>query len=188
MIKNSKKGQSVLEMVFAIWILLMVVSAVLALATTNIFGQKESEAQIIANNLAREGIEVVRNIRDSNWLSGRQWDLGLSGLVNNNAIVDYNGFELDFNYTDDSLFISGDGVYSHQTVNGSFSGFKRHLVIEAICQNTDCPGNNCGREEFKSVCGANEQKIGLKVTAIVSWQQRSKTRQVKLEDLLYEWK
>ena len=50
-------GQSLLETVFAITILLIVVSAVLGLTAATQTGQHESETQVIANNLAREGIE-----------------------------------------------------------------------------------------------------------------------------------
>ena len=106
---SSQLGQGLLEMVFAIGILLIVVAAILALTTSNIVGQKESEFQIVANNLAREGIEVVRNIRDSNWLGGQAWD---QGLVGNIAIAEFNpannSWQLDFDYSpgDELLYFS----------------------------------------------------------------------------------
>ena len=36
-------------------------------------GGQESESRVIAANLVREGIEVVRSIRDSNWLACTSW-------------------------------------------------------------------------------------------------------------------
>lgn len=186
--KKIQKGQSLMEMIFAIGILLIVVSAILALTASNLVGQKESESQIIANNLAREGIEAIRNIRDSNWLAGQQWDEGLTG-AGNIAIAEFdsasNSWQLDFSFTDALLYISINtadrGVYSHQ-VGDQPSTFSRQLILDSICQNTS------GQEQIKSSCAVGELKIGLKITAEVSWLERGRPKRVTLEDLLYEWK
>ena len=170
-------------MVFAIGILLIVVSAILALSVSNAVGQKESESQIIANNLAREGIEVVRSFRDSNWLAGRQWDFGLTDSPA--AIAEFdsetNTWQFDFNYPDDLLYLSPDGVYSHDA-SGQPSVFHRYLTFDNICQDAS------GQENIAaSPCGLS-QKIGIKVTATVNWSERGRGRTIILEDFLYDWK
>lgn len=182
--KAVKQGQSLVETVFAIGIMLIVVSAILALVISNIVGQKESEFQITANNLAREGIEVVRNIRDSNWLAGEDWDLGLSG--GSSAIVDYDSRQLNFDYSDDSLYLS-EGVYSHR-VSGRNSGFHRRLELETICLCVDSNECSLGQETIRFNCGAGEQKIGIKIASIVEWAERGRSRKVTLEDLHYDWR
>jgi type II secretory pathway pseudopilin PulG len=191
MAKNKKHqtGQSLLEMVFAIGILLLVVAAILALTTSGVIGQKESESQIIANNLAREGIEAVRNIRDSNWLAGDNWDKGLVDQTYNTAIALFSpnsSWQLSFISADmisgqDLLYISSDGYYGHQATPQP-SPFSRYLILDSICQQTD------GGQSIKTACGAAEQKIGLKITANVNWVERGRKRLVNLEDLIYEWK
>lgn len=189
-IKKLQQGQSLLEMVFAIGILLIVVSAILALATANILGQKESEFQIMANNLARESIEVARNIRDSNWLAGNQWDAGLSDITSDIAVVDYNSQTLRFDPTDDEkkLYTSDAGLYSHDD-SGTLSIFNRELMLSSVCQNINSASVDFGKEIIRAICiSTDEKKIGIKVQSEVSWSERGRDRTVKLENLLYEWK
>ncbi|MBI3290671.1 type II secretion system protein [Candidatus Falkowbacteria bacterium] len=182
--KNLKRGQSLLEMVFAIGILLFVVAAVLGLATSNVLGQKESEFQIVANNLAREGIEVVRNIRDSNWLAGDNWDAGLVGAGDAAAVFDSanNVWQIDFNTLDYTLNVSPDGIYGDYSL-GQPSVYSRRLDIISICQTSD--GSEVVRDND---CLGGEIKIGVKITATVSWEERGRQRELNIEDLLYDWK
>ncbi|HLC89799.1 MAG TPA: hypothetical protein VJG65_02455 [Patescibacteria group bacterium] len=186
--RRQRLGQSILEMIFAIGILLMVGSAVLAITLTNLTGQRESEFQIIANNLAREGIEVIRNIRDSNWLAEQNWDNGLvdPGGVSHQAITQFNAvansWQLSFNPVDDDLLsVSAEGVYNHAG-NGQKTVFHRRLTLENICQAAD------GTEAVKNFCVAAEIKAGIKVTANVSWAESGRNRRLIMEDVLYDWK
>jgi len=189
-IKKQQQGQSLLEMVFAIGVLLIVVAGILALAIANIIGQKESESQILANNLAREAIEVARNIRDSNWLAGNQWDAGLTDAASNIAIVNYHSQALQFDPTEEEkqLFISAVRVYSHDD-SGEPSIFTRELILNSICQNIKSGDANFGEEIIKDACLIDdEKKVGIKIQAQVSWLERNRDRIVTLENLLYEWK
>ena len=183
---RKQSGQGLLEAVFAIGIMLMVVSAILALTTSNVTGQRQSELQVIGKNLAREGIEVARNIRDSNWLSGIAWDTGLNGgsqaLVNFDQVT--NSWDFDFNVLSgkDLLYVSNTGVYSHDATSGLPSAFSRIVNFQSICQ------NSVGEDSIRSDCLTGEQKIGFKVRSVVTWQESSRSRQVAVESLMYEWK
>ncbi|NUM25520.1 MAG: hypothetical protein HUU49_02730 [Candidatus Buchananbacteria bacterium] len=183
---KQQRGQGLLEAVFAIGIMVMVVSAVLALTTSNVIGQRQSELQVVGNNLAREGLEVIRNIRDSNWLSGTNWDAGLVG--GSEALVVFseanNSWELDFNIVPgkDRLYLSTSGVYSHDPALGQPSLFSRRIGLQSICQNSD------GEDLIKTSCDSGEQKIGLKARSVVTWQESGRNRQVAVEALMYEWK
>ncbi len=79
-------GQTMLEAIIASGIIVTAVGAALTLVYSSIAAAKESESRLVATNLAREGVEVVRAIRDSNWLAGDDWDDGLEGPSN-----DYSG-------------------------------------------------------------------------------------------------
>lgn len=194
MIKNkSKIGQGLLETIFAIGILLIVVSAVMALATSSITGQQESEAQILGNNLAREGIEVIRNIRDSNILAGKKWD---DGLHSGTALVRFESFDnswsLDYNYQpgDNKIYFYQDGVYAHDNgqINKS-TPYARTVTISHICLRLQNPDQ--GHEDIKDNCDPDsekEKKIGLKVSSQIFWTDKSRLRKIIIEDLLYAWK
>jgi len=67
--KNKKnQGFSLAEIVVAIFVIGLTSSASYIITSINIRSQIVGQDFTIASNLAREGIEVVRGIRDSNWL------------------------------------------------------------------------------------------------------------------------
>lgn len=62
------RGESLLEVVIAITILTTVLSSAFGVLIQASATNGNSVNRVIALNLAREGIESVRNIRDTNWL------------------------------------------------------------------------------------------------------------------------
>ncbi len=67
---HHQDGQTLIETMVAIFIMVMGITAALSLA---LFAYSSSSAvtkNIIATGLAREGIEAVKNMRDTNWLQG----------------------------------------------------------------------------------------------------------------------
>lgn len=183
----NQSGQGLLEMVFAIGIMLIVVAAVLGLATSNIQGQKSTELQVVANNLAREGVEVVRHIRDSNWLAGRQWDTGIPLVVGAIPFLSFGPsgepiWQLN-SIGVAKLYISPEGLY-RPFLDPSYTEtiFFRNLNIEAICY------DGVAEESIKSFCTGSETKIGVKISSKVSWNEKSRARSVTIEDLIYDWR
>ncbi len=72
---KTKSGQGILEVVVAISVITVALVAIINLAIFNINVQGYNHNMLVASNLARESIEVVRNIRDSNWLDAtKNWD------------------------------------------------------------------------------------------------------------------
>ena len=58
----------------AIFIVLTAVVAALSLITNSLSASSVYKDRLIAAYLAQEGIEIIRNIRDKNWLEGEDWD------------------------------------------------------------------------------------------------------------------
>ncbi|HEX9503918.1 MAG TPA: hypothetical protein VF974_06415 [Patescibacteria group bacterium] len=67
-IPDSNSGQSIIETLAAIFILVTTLTVGLGLAVSALSSSQQSLNEIVAINLARQGIEVVRMARDSNWL------------------------------------------------------------------------------------------------------------------------
>lgn len=67
---NNRAGVTLIETIVALGILIMGIVAALALMTSSISYSQASEQTIVVVNLAREGIEIVRSIRDLNGWSG----------------------------------------------------------------------------------------------------------------------
>ncbi len=119
-----------------------------------------SSSRLTAIYLTQEGMEIVRNIRDTNWLEGALWNDGLGIGI----------FEVD--YDDSSLSVYGGGNYLkidngfYNYSNGDQTKFQRKITIE----NTDCPDGNC-----------------ISVYVETSWQQLGKTHNVVAVEHLYDW-
>src|SRR5258708_8211428 len=62
-------GESLIETMVAIFILVMGISAAVGLATYTFSSSTSITKQIVATGLAREGLEALRNMRDTNWLT-----------------------------------------------------------------------------------------------------------------------
>ncbi len=83
-----KKSFTLIETIIAIGIFL---TGILSFATLIYLSAKLITRQqdlIIMQNLAQEGIEIVRNLRDVNWLKGQLFD---TGLDTGSYILDFSG-------------------------------------------------------------------------------------------------
>ncbi len=80
-LRRNQSGITLIEVLVASSILIVGIVAALILAMYSLRVAEVSKQELIATNLAREGVEVVRNIRDSNWLdqSDPDWTSGLVG-------------------------------------------------------------------------------------------------------------
>jgi Tfp pilus assembly protein PilV len=66
---RSNSGQTLIETLVAIFILVMGITSAVGLAIYAFASSTTVTKQIVATGLAREGIEAVKNMRDTNWLS-----------------------------------------------------------------------------------------------------------------------
>lgn len=64
----NQSGQTLIETVVAVFVLVMGIVAALGLAIYALNASANISKQIVAVGLAREGVEAVRNMRDTNWL------------------------------------------------------------------------------------------------------------------------
>jgi type II secretory pathway pseudopilin PulG len=76
---HKHQGQTLIETIVAIFILTTSLTASLALTVYVFANSARSLNEITATNLAKEGVDVIRNIRDTNWLEsddkGGPWGL-----------------------------------------------------------------------------------------------------------------
>ncbi|MFZ2831898.1 MAG: prepilin-type N-terminal cleavage/methylation domain-containing protein [Minisyncoccia bacterium] len=85
---NSREGFTLVETLVAIAILLIAVVGPISLIGNAIHNLYYAKDEMIAINLAQEGIEVVRQKRDSNLLSNTAWDTGFAPVAGG-AVKDY---------------------------------------------------------------------------------------------------
>lgn len=148
-----------LEVTVAIGIIIAGVLSTTTLIINSIKAGRVSADRLVAMNLAREGVEIVRNMRDGNWLTGDAWDDGYNDGGGYSAtivapIIPLNVDEpLDFNYNPDGADAFGDEasgfrwsqVYAHsdgrylqadwpnRAILGTPTHFSRLIFLNPIC-------------------------------------------------------
>lgn len=178
-IKNQgEKGFSLLETVVALGILVVGIGGAVGLVAQSLSSIEAIKNKVIAANLAEEGIEVVRNLRDENWLNDVHWrgeGGGIALNVDTDYRVQYNATAL-INFSDTPLQVNSAGYYGYngQTFNGqTFSGgsdtvFKRKITLSTV---TKADGTQV-----------------MKVVSRVDWTEKGRARSISIEDWLYNWK
>lgn len=124
------KAFTLIEIIIAISVMTIGIVGVYALVPKIVSITGANINKFIASQLAREGIEIVRNIRDTNWLEEVDFDGGLTTCSG--------GCEIDY---DDSGFtaygggrylrINANGFYNYEPVSGTNpeTKFKRKITI-----------------------------------------------------------
>lgn len=176
-----KRGESLLEVLVAVVILGVFLSSILSMVNNAMATNQNIRMRVMALNLAREGIEGVRNIRDTNWLkySGNMRDKWNEGIVDGSNSTEYglqfvdNKFSL--NTTSTQLYLDSEGFFTHiaptASNNHTQTPFSRIISTEPL--DTVCPNNLC------------PQKI--KVTSTVQWTEDGREQEVVLEAHLYDY-
>jgi prepilin-type N-terminal cleavage/methylation domain-containing protein len=138
--KFQEKGFTLLEIIVSLFIVTVGMGGVFIVIQRSFTIMSISGSRLVAANLAQEGIEVIRNIRDTNWLEGGSvaWD---EGFAENNYQVQYDDNKSKLpvaicspnpcdNYDDTGfkfLKIDANGFYNYDT--GDATKFKRRVTI-----------------------------------------------------------
>lgn len=203
----NKNGFTIIEMVIAIFVMVMgIIGAFGAFSSVGILAS-DSADKLIATYLAQEGIELVRNIRDSNWLemdlyetgnlketlsleyTTPSWSNKLTNFSNNEFKIDWkNGYWLDYKNQskDDYLKVDNNGFYSYEEETGQKTKFKRKIFI------TEIPDISQGTNP--------DTYHILKVKVEVSWDRKANIFEeslvagdcqpnncIAVEEVLYNW-
>ncbi len=81
--RMNQRGQGLLEAIIGIGVIIAGTVGTVTLIMATIKAGRSTNNQVVAASLAREGIEVVRNLRDTNWLriqANEDTDLAAPGL------------------------------------------------------------------------------------------------------------
>lgn len=187
-------GQGLLETTIALGVIITGIVGMLTLTISNQSASVESSDRLLATNLAREGVEIIRNIRDSNWLPRGVWDQGLESGADYTAAPLFdkaaNTWALDFtandiNHDHARLWRAG-GVYFQSAqaapAGASLTSYRRLLQLDEICQDKSVmtSGGQCNP--------AINPKIGIKVQTKVQWEAKGSTHELVVEERLFNWR
>lgn len=157
----NQRGFTLIEAMVALILFTIAMGPVLILATSTANVATRIEHNLIAANLAQEGVEVIRNIRDTNWLNGSSFDNNLGVGI----------WRIEWNTVGGGLMAVGsdpvlkknNGLYNYST--GTDTVFRRTVSISKP---------NSGE---------------LVLTSTVTWVEKgSVNKSVSAESHLFNWK
>ena len=131
---NSKKiklnsGFTLIESMIAITLIIVTISGLLILVNRSLGYANLAFNRLTAANLGQEGIELVRNIRDTNWLNQKNW---LTGLDDGTYQIDHTNNAL-MPYTDQPLLLEETLGYNYTA--GDATIYYRKIEISKISNN-----------------------------------------------------
>lgn len=162
-----KDGQIMVEAIVALSMLTMGMVGIFTLLSNSYGFNRISTNEYVAVNLASEGIEIVRDIIDTNILNLRSWNCGVS--TNGNFQADYNDSALAaYSASDLVKFDNNLKVYTYDSsADTVITPFNRRISI----QNLGTPVSE------------------IRVISRVTWKDRgSVPYDVTLEDRLFSWR
>lgn len=152
-------GFTLLETIIATGVIVIGLISALTLITNSFFYVSNINDRLIAVNLVEEGIEVVRNVRDNNWLQNLSWNNGLANgsyqaAYNSTSLLPYSGNPLLLNSTTN--------LYNY--ISGSATNYVRQISI------------------------TNISSYEIRIISTVTWQRRGVTYISSAESHLFNWK
>ena len=163
-----KKGFTLLESIIAIFIVTMGVGGVFTLVNQTISGTQTVSSKLTAIYLAQEGVELVRHIRDNNFLEIRQDVEGAAWDNNLGAGIHYFDYRAEEDNTS-NLVIWQENKYQH------FADW--FCSAPRPCQDTSFD---------RSIEISYPQDYIMVVKSTVTWQERGITHQVTVQENLYK--
>lgn len=164
------KAFGIVEVLIASTVIMIAIFALASVSQVTLASTSRTMARAQAAHLAQEGIEIVRNIRDTNWIDDRgdtKWDylVSIDGTawsevtrITNPAVADPNYI---ISYRNNRYFLSASGVGAGESISLGADKFIRRIKIEEVgaqMLNGVVPG---GAE-------ADKNEVAFKVSAYVT--------------------
>jgi Tfp pilus assembly protein PilV len=155
--QKENSGFTLLEVLTSVFVLVITSLTIFSLLSASIFSLSSLKDRFVAFYLAQEGIEIVKNIRDSNFLQGASW---LSGIGTGDKRGDYSSTSLS-PYSDTYLKQNLSGFFQYSS--GSDTKFKRKINVTQIDANR------------------------VRVTVEVSWMEKGRPQSFTLVEEITNW-
>jgi prepilin-type N-terminal cleavage/methylation domain-containing protein len=169
----NQRAFTLLEVIVAIFVVSVGVGGVFAFLQNTVLLGPSLDNQLIASYLAQEGVEIVRNIRDTNYIrivagEGGSWDEGLANC-SGGCEGDYTDFILNpLGGTPELLQVVSSGVgttryqyYAYEL--GTLTIFQRVITIDGSISDL------------------------LQIAVEVRWQEKGVPRSYTIDTELYNW-
>jgi len=134
--KTNNKGFTLIEIVISIFILSFALIGIFSAFSIIVISTSDTVNQLTATYLAQEGMELVRNTRDTNWLNmDTEYSSGSTPTYSwlGNGLSDCSNCKADYTLFPaygDYLNIDKDGFYSYNA--GKPTIFQRKIIVQPV--------------------------------------------------------
>ena len=172
---KTKQGFTFVEVLVSLFILTVGVGGAFAAIRTFTMASNVNNSRLTASYLGQEGVEIIRNIRDTNWLQARadsnvSWD---DGIDEGDWQVDYQTETLS-----DTNFETCGGTncmsYNGQVLNEDSNGFFSYAS-----------GDDTPFRREVSITKLSSDRIEVSVT--VMWDERGRAHNVEVTEIIQNW-
>lgn len=198
--RKRPRGQTLLELLIATAVISGGLFAAVTLIFSNLRLSDRDSDSVVAINLAREGIEQARVLRDSNWLAGNPFDAVMFAAgADYSATPNWDGKaateQVSFDFTADDF--SDESVAVKSSTEPENSGFltqntgvaatptpwKRLITFHPIC---DAPGGLTYKNDGETCAG--DPTVGVRVESRVRWQRKGQSFERILYEDFFDWR
>ncbi|MEK7116520.1 MAG: hypothetical protein AAB879_03940, partial [Patescibacteria group bacterium] len=184
-----RTGQTLLELLVAFTVIAVGLFAAVTLVFSNLNAVQRDSDEVIAVNLAREGVELAKRQRDSNWLAGKAYDDGMTSTADFTATPRWAGVFIsgtpsfdfsanDFMHSNTDIVKTPSKVFANVAlgITGVSTPFQRLLTFSPICFDDAIPPGTYSILSPPSACLGSMRKVGVRATSHVRWTRKTITR------------
>lgn len=176
------EGFSLIEVIIGIAVITLVITAAAEVTRSSIRMGSITTNELIAHNQAEEGLEIIRNIRDSNWLQNKAWNSGLKTGTYHIIENDIHALAPGETVQSPWQLISADGFDEAM----SNARFIRTISIREEIIPLSKKINATPEVSLQGTLPMQE-KI-LIVTSTVTYNERRSPKTIEMETILSDWK
>lgn len=166
-LKISNPGFSLLEVITVLFIVSVGMIGTMSLIVQNIQTEQANRGNLIACQLAQEGLELIRKTRDNNWLVPQDWLTDLSDGI----------YKMDYSMatptpivtTDEGVMLLEDGFYRNYGPAES-----ENLSLET--------------DFYRVITLHSLSEVSEQVQSAVTWSNRGRDYNCTLMTILYDWR
>lgn len=178
------KSFSLIEVLVAVTVITVGLIGVIGLVIYNLSISRISPERVIAINLAQEGLEAARNIRDNNWVdpASPAWDNGLQGNpIGKNYILEFS----TLNDPSSGFFLQSGGT---DDIDKTKYQVYFNATNKFYYQNSSGPGSTELPDFHRLIEITKIDSSHLKIIAYVTWTDRNENiNSITLEEHLYDY-
>lgn len=175
-----KKGFGLLEVLISAVIIIIILSALITIGRAAMNNNEYLAERAQAIYLAQEGIEMVRQIRDTNWIDG---DNSSKWNTLNGTDVSNGNYKLAFDSVKGRWLLAVDDFSASETIRVPVTEpnlpFTRKINVVPVDASSQLLPNGVGTDL---------KPFATKVTATVTWTFSGQSKSVALSEILTNWR